>query len=78
MKNKITLIGCPKLDNYNYTEKFTALLKNNNIKSITVLKMTVPCCNGIASAVKNALIESKKMIPWQVITIDVDGKIMED
>jgi len=78
MKNKITLIGCPKLDEGDYAEKLTEILKGNNIKSVTVLRMEVPCCGGMVNAFKTALINSGKLIPWNVVTISVDGKIMED
>lgn len=78
MKNKITLIGCPKLDEGDYSEKLTAILQNNDIKSVTVVRMEVPCCGGIEHAVKTALQASGKMIPWQVITLSTDGKILED
>jgi ferredoxin len=78
MKNKITLIGCPKLDNVQYSEKLSEIIKNNNIKSISVLRMEVPCCGGITNAVKNALLTSGKMIPWNITTISIDGKIIED
>jgi hypothetical protein len=77
IKNKITLIGCPKLDEGDYTEKLTQILKMNNIKSVTVVRMQVPCCGGIENAVKNALINSGKMIPWQVVIISTDGQIIE-
>lgn len=77
IKNKITLIGCPKLDNENYAVKLTEIIKNNNIKSVTVVRMEVPCCGGIEVAVKKALMDSGKFIPWQVITISTDGKILE-
>lgn len=77
IKNKITLIGCPKLDEDDYTEKLTQILKMNNIKSVTVVRMQVPCCGGIENAVKNALINSGKMIPWQVVIISTDGQIIE-
>lgn len=76
IKNKITIIGCPKLDDIDYTEKLTAIIANNNIKSVTVVRMEVPCCGGIEYAVKNALQKSGKFIPWQVITISTDGKIL--
>jgi len=76
MRNKITLIGCPKLDDIDYTEKLTAILKAHEIKSVTVLRMEVPCCAGIANAVKQALIKSGKMIPWQVVTISTNGIIL--
>ena len=78
MKNKITLIGCPKLDEGDYAEKLTAILQNNDIKSVTVIRMEVPCCGGIEHAVKTALRDSGKMIPWQVVTLSTDGQILED
>lgn len=77
MKNKITLIGCPKLDAIDYTEKLTEILRTNEIKSVTVLRMEVPCCSGIVNALKAALVNSKKMIPWQVVTIATDGTIID-
>lgn len=77
MKNKITLIGCPKLDNVDYCDKLTAILKNNDIKSLTIIRMEVPCCNGIVNSAKKALQESGKFIPWQIITITTDGKIID-
>lgn len=76
MKNKITLIGCPKLDSVDYSEKLTEIIKYNNIKSVTVTRMEVPCCGGIENAVKKALQESGKFIPWQVVTISNDGRIL--
>lgn len=78
MKNKITLIGCPKLDEVDYSVKLTQILSQNQIKSITVIRMEVPCCGGIVHAVKTALINSGQMIPWSVITIGTDGTILED
>ena len=78
MRNKVTLIGCPKLDEGDYSEKLGAILAANDIKSVTVLRMEVPCCGGIAAAVKTALQKSGKMIPWQVVTISTDGAILED
>jgi ferredoxin len=77
MRGKITLIGCPKLDEGDYTEKLSAIIKNNNIKSVTVTRMEVPCCFGIENAVKTALQNSGKMIPWQVVEISADGNINE-
>ncbi|MBR6719400.1 MAG: 4Fe-4S binding protein [Clostridia bacterium] len=77
IKNRITLIGCPKLDEGDYTDKLTEIIKSNNIKSVTVVRMEVPCCGGIENATKNALIASGKFIPWQVITVSTDGKILE-
>jgi len=78
MRNRITLIGCPKLDAVDYTEKLAAILENHEIKSLTVLRMEVPCCGGITNAVKNALLKSGKMIPWHVVTISADGNIIEE
>lgn len=78
IKNKITLIGCPKLDSGDYSEKLTDILANNDIKSVTVLRMEVPCCGGIVSAVTTALRNSEKMIPWNVVTISVDGRILDN
>ena len=77
IRNHITLIGCPKLDEGDYSEKLTQIIRNNNIKSVKVVRMEVPCCGGIENAVKRALQESGKFIPWQVVTISTDGKIIE-
>jgi len=77
IKNRITLIGCPKLDMVDYTEKLTAIIGGNNIKSVTVVRMEVPCCGGIESATKQALINSGKFIPWNIVTISTDGRILE-
>lgn len=78
IKNKITLIGCPKLDAVDYSEKLTRILAANDIKSVTVVRMEVPCCGGMEHAVKEALKASGKFIPWQVVTISTDGRILED
>lgn len=77
IKNHVTLIGCPKLDDTDYSEKLTEILRNNSIKSITVTRMEVPCCGGIEAAVKTALKNSGKVIPWQVVTLSLDGKILD-
>lgn len=77
MKNKITLIGCPKLDEVNYADKLTQIIRNNEIKSVTVVRMEVPCCGGIELAVKTALQNSGKFIPWQVVVISSHGEIIE-
>lgn len=77
IKNRITIIGCPKLDEGDYSEKLTAILANNNIKSVTVVRMEVPCCGGIQNAAVTALKNSGKMIPWQVVTISTTGEILE-
>lgn len=77
IRNRITLIGCPKLDGVDYTEKLTEIISNNKIKSVTVVRMEVPCCGGIENAVKNALQASGKFIPWQVVTISTEGNILD-
>ena len=77
MRGKITIIGCPKLDSIDYSEKLTQIIQNNNIQSVTIVRMEVPCCGGLESAAKKALQASGKFIPWQVITISIDGKILE-
>lgn len=77
IRNHITLIGCPKLDEGDYTEKLTQIIKNNNIKSVKIVRMEVPCCGGLENAVKNAIKASGKFLPWQVVTITTDGKILE-
>ena len=77
MRNKVTLIGCPKLDQADYSEKLTAIIQNNSIQSVTIVRMEVPCCGGLEMAAKKALQNSGKFIPWQVVTISIDGKIME-
>ncbi len=77
MRNRITLIGCPKLDVGDSTEKLTQILAGNSIKSLTILRMEVPCCGGIEAAAKQALLQSGKFIPWNVVTISTDGKILD-
>lgn len=77
MRGKITLIGCPKLDDTDYTEKLTAILSENDIRSLTVVRMEVPCCGGLEQAAKSALRASGKFIPWQVVTVSIDGKILD-
>lgn len=77
MKGKITLIGCPKLDDTDYSEKLTQIITKNEIQSVTIVRMEVPCCGGLEVAAKKALQNSGKFIPWQVITISVDGKILD-
>lgn len=77
IRNHITLIGCPKLDEGDYTEKLTDIIKGSSIKSVTVVRMEVPCCGGIENAVKAALKASGKFIPWRVVTISTDGNILE-
>ena len=77
IRNKVTLIGCPKLDQVDYSEKLTEIIQNNNIQNVTIVRMEVPCCGGLEMAAKKALQNSGKFIPWQVVTISIDGKIME-
>lgn len=77
IRNRITLIGCPKLDEGDYAEKLTAIITNNDIKSVTIVRMEVPCCGGIENAAKRALMASGKFIPWRVVTVTTDGRIIE-
>lgn len=77
IRNHITLIGCPKLDEGDYTEKLTQIITCNNIRSVTVARMEVPCCGGMENAVKQALINSGKFIPWRVAVISTDGRLLE-
>jgi hypothetical protein len=77
MKGKITVIGCPKLDAIDYSEKLTDIIRNNDIKSVTIVRMEVPCCGGLQRAAENALRNSGKFIPWQVVTISRDGRILD-
>ncbi len=77
IKGKITLIGCPKLDMVDYTEKLTEIISLNDIKSVTVVRMEVPCCGGLQAAAEQALRNSGKFIPWQVVTISRDGRILD-
>lgn len=77
VRNRITLIGCPKLDEGDYSEKLTEIISRNNIKSVTIVRMEVPCCGGIEHAAKKALQTSGKFIPWQVVTISTNGGILD-
>lgn len=77
MKGKITLIGCPKLDGVDYTDKLEEIISSNDIKEVTIIRMEVPCCSGLEIAGKNALRASGKFIPWQVVTISRDGRILD-
>jgi Fe-S-cluster-containing hydrogenase component 2 len=78
MRNRATLIGCPKLDGVDYSEKLREIIARNDIKSVTVVRMEVPCCGGIEAAVKTALQNSGKFLPWRVVTLSTDGRILED
>ena len=77
IRNRITLIGCPKLDQGDYAEKLTQIIAGNDIKSVTIVRMEVPCCGGIEHAAKRAIQASGKFLPWQVVTISTDGKILD-
>lgn len=77
MKGKVTVIGCPKLDDIDYSEKLTEIIKNNDIRSVTIVRMEVPCCGGLQRAAENALRAAGKFIPWQIVTISRDGKILD-
>jgi len=77
MRGKVTIIGCPKLDAVDYTDKLTEIIRNNDIKSVTIVRMEVPCCGGLQRATENALKTSGKFIPWQVVTISRDGNILD-
>lgn len=76
IRGKVTLIGCPKLDNIDYSEKLTQIIANNDIQSVTIVRMEVPCCGGLERAAKNALQGSGKFIPWQIVTVGIDGNII--
>lgn len=77
IKGRVTLIGCPKLDSVDYSEKLAEIIRNNDIKSVTVVRMEVPCCGGLEIAVRNALQSSGEFIPWQVVTISTEGDILD-
>ncbi len=78
IKGHITLVGCPKLDGVDYSEKLTEIIRENDIKSVTIVRMEVPCCGGLELAAKKALQQSGKFIPWQVVTVTVDGRLVEE
>ena len=78
MKGKVTLIGCPKLDAVDYTEKLTEIIRNNNITGVTLVRMEVPCCGGLEMAAKKAIQDSGKFIPWQIVTIGIEGQILDN
>ena len=78
IRGHITLVGCPKLDSVDYSEKLTEIIRENDIKSVTVVRLEVPCCGGLEMAAKKALRQSGKFIPWQVVTVTVDGRLKED
>ena len=77
MRGKITLVGCPKLDGVDYSEKLTEIIAKNDIQSVTIVRMEVPCCGGLELAAKKAIQQSGKFLPWQVVTISVDGSILD-
>ena len=78
MKGRITLVGCPKLDDADYAEKLAEIIKKNDIQSVTVVRMEVPCCGGLEQAVKTALMQSGKFLPWQVVVLSIDGRILSE
>lgn len=78
IRGHITLVGCPKLDDVDYSEKLTEIIRDNDIKSVTIVRMEVPCCGGLETAAKKALRQSGKFIPWQVVTVTVDGRLREE
>ncbi len=77
MRGKITLVGCPKLDSVDYSTKLTEIIRSNDIRSVTIVRMEVPCCGGLELAAKKALQNSGKFLPWQVVTISTDGRILD-
>lgn len=77
IRGRITLVGCPKLDSVDYSEKLTEILRRNDIREVTVVRMEVPCCGGLEQAAKRALQASGKFLPWQVVTISTDGRILD-
>ena len=78
MRGRVTLIGCPKLDGVDYTDKLTEIIRENTIKSVTIVRMEVPCCGGLQRAAEQALRNSGKFLPWRVVTISIDGNILDD
>lgn len=77
MRGKVTIVGCPKLDNIDYAEKITEIISNNDIREVVIVRMEVPCCGGLEMAAKRALQSSGKFIPWRVVTISIDGNILD-
>ena len=77
IRGRITLVGCPKLDTVDYSEKLTEIIRGNDIQSVTVVRMEVPCCGGLEMAAKKALQASGKFIPWQVVTVSIEGNILD-
>ena len=77
IKGRVTLVGCPKLDGVDYAEKLTAIIRDNDIRDVTIVRMEVPCCGGLEQAAKRAIQNSGKFLPWQVVTISTDGRILE-
>lgn len=78
MQGRVTLIGCPKLDGVDYAEKLTEILRENAIRSVTIVRMEVPCCGGLQRAAEQALKNSGKFLPWRVVTVSIDGKLLDD
>ena len=78
MRGRVTLIGCPKLDGVDYTEKLTEIIRENDIKSVTIVRMEVPCCGGLQRAAEQALKNSGKFLPWRVVTVSIDGRLLDE
>ena len=77
IRGRVTLVGCPKLDGVDYAEKLTAIIAQNDIQSVTIVRMEVPCCGGLENAAKRAIQASGKFLPWQVVTITTDGRVRD-
>ena len=77
MRGRVTVVGCPKLDGVDYAEKLAAIIARNDIQSVTIVRMEVPCCGGIENAAKRAIQASGKFLPWQVVTITIDGRMKD-
>ena len=77
IRGRVTLVGCPKLDGVDYSEKLTAILRENDIREVTIVRMEVPCCGGLEQAARKAIQDSGKFLPWQVVTISTDGRVLE-
>ena len=77
IRGRVTLVGCPKLDGVDYSQKLTAILRDNDIRDVTIVRMEVPCCGGLEQAAKAAIQASGKFLPWQVVTISTDGRILD-
>ncbi|WP_208872467.1 iron-sulfur cluster-binding oxidoreductase, partial [Fretibacterium fastidiosum] len=77
MRGRVTIVGCPKLDSVDYSEKLTEILKTNDVRDVAIVRMEVPCCGGLEQAAKTALMNCGKMIPWRVVTISTEGNVLD-